>query len=61
MSEELKACPFCGSSPHLLTPIPDINVEGYRVSCVSNQCGATTRTCSTEAIATHTWNRRADD
>lgn len=57
MSEELKPCPFCGSSDVVLQNLTDED-DNY-VSCNS---------CEVQQIATHTrdmaikaWNRRVGD
>ena len=50
MSNELKPCPFCGSS--------DVGGSGGVVSCYG--CNVTTEPDITTKAACDTWNRRAD-
>ncbi len=56
MSEELKACPFCGSSANICSDSFD-GQKLYFVSC--EDCGVITPCYDTEAEAAAIWNNRA--
>ena len=55
MSEELKACPFCGRKPEIRH-----NADGFSyVLCANDGCYARTDGCLNDNEAAKAWNRRA--
>lgn len=57
MSDELKACPLCGSKAEMVTNSSGDNF----VRCTNRQCAAKTRLYhENEAGARLAWNRRAE-
>ena len=57
MSDELKACPFCGSKAEMVTNRSGDNF----VRCTNRQCAAKTRLYhENEAGARLAWNRREE-
>lgn len=56
MSEELKACPFCGGKPALST---DADIDVWRLECSNAGCWIQTRSYRTKDTAIAAWNRRA--
>ena len=56
MSEELKACPFCGRKPEIRH-----NADGFSyVLCANDGCYARTDGCLNDNEAAKAWNRRAE-
>ena len=55
-SEELKPCPFCGST-EIYIDNPDTNC--FYVGCAN--CGVQGTTANKKELAVAYWNRRADD
>lgn len=57
MSDELKACPFCGSKAEMVTNSSGDNF----VRCTNRQCAAKTRLYhENEVGARMAWNKRAE-
>lgn len=56
MSQELKACPFCGSSAQ-----QNIISNGFGVFVKCESCESSGPVCETELKAIEHWNRRATD
>lgn len=66
MSDELKPCPHCGNSDHLMAKRVEgeaVSPDNFQVVCgwLSGGCGASGGVRRTEAEAIAAWNARADD
>ena len=66
MSDELKPCPHCGNSDHLMVKQVEgetASPDNFQVVCdwLSGGCGASGWVRRTEAEAIAAWNARADD
>lgn len=66
MSEELKHCPYCGSSDYLKVKRVDgetVLPDNFQVVCswLAGGCGASGGVRRTQAEAIAAWNQRADD
>lgn len=56
---ELKACPFCGTQPHLMDDPTDGGERAWWVEC--RECGALNAYFRTKGEAVAAWNRREPD
>lgn len=54
--EELKPCPFCGSTPVMANNMDSMKSLSYYVKCA---CGARFASALSESVAAEMWNRRA--
>jgi len=59
MSEELKPCPFCGDTPHLMDDPTDGGKRFWWTEC--RECGALNAYFRTKGEAVAAWNRREPD
>jgi hypothetical protein len=58
MQRELKSCPICGSSVHILISNSPDQFEKYKIACIRSTCKIQTPYYCDENLMIDRWNKR---